>query len=186
MSGPTPEQPFSPDPEHARIQRRRSWKVVLQALRATAQRTDQQIAERIGVGKSQWRRALDQGEGDALHIHDVEALPAEMARGVVERLAALFGLEVREPAPAAQDDTRGGLARFAKLHSEVHDVLRVYLEAVQKGALLGDAASRLIREIDEAIRELQALRAIAEKAAQIRALPVENRSDTTKDARATR
>lgn len=171
-----PHHPASVDPEIARGRRRVWWKTLLRAEKAPLQVSDESFAHTIGVGKSQGQRWLNHGSDDSLPLADVEALPEPMFRAVVEQLAGKLGMRL-VPAEGAADDTAGGLSRFARLQSEVHDVLALFFAAVKRGVLAGAAASDLRREIREAVRELMALDALAERAEHERVLGVDSRSD---------
>ena len=125
-----------------------------------------EVARRSGLHRARLNEAL---RGDRhLPVAWLPQLPAEVLRPLLERLASRLGLGLTELPEAAEhvSDARS----LAVALRECSDVTTAYAHAIADGHLLASEASIVVREVDEAIAALLAIKQRAELARRERVI----------------
>lgn len=119
-----------------------------------------EIARLIGVSETIVHEWCDPTKARALAVADAMALPAPVRIELAELLAGDGYLVVRAPVAGAAAD----IAHAITVQRETGEVVASHLEALADGVVVGPEATRVRREIREAMRALAELDAAMEVA----------------------
>lgn len=142
----------------------------LERARVEAGASQAEVAAALGVCKSQVQQYEDPAHPKTWGAADLVCMPTEVAARLLPYLAEAHGRALYDP--PAQDDPKACLSRLESLMRETSEAVNYFAHSVTSdgGVITPQQAARLSREIDEAIGELVACKALAMRADRERGL----------------
>jgi hypothetical protein len=149
-----------------RSKRADAWREKLRGWFAAHDLSVEQWAEKSGVGQTRAHQMYSHRGGAALPVHDIETLPEQVRREVVEALAGSLGCTLAAiPGADDLDVMASDVLRLATVAKESSDVVASYASAIADASISAAEAETIERECTEA---MQAFATLRERARSVR------------------
>jgi hypothetical protein len=159
-------------PAEDKAQRQVAWKRHLRRVFDAFDVSLSSLALALGYARSKLSRQLDPLEGDEhFRLCDVEALPPEVRRQVIEPLVDGLGYEL-SPLPVACPDIGCDITKAARAHREASDAVSLLLAAMSDGHVDAAEASKVRFQIRAAKYALDVVDREMAAAEDSRVIPV--------------